>query len=190
MEIRLFNKQQILIKGKKSAVVVDGDDYGKIAKIGGKAWLLTEDGWNKWVKQSETVLINGPGEYEVGGIEIMGTKIGDDRTGYVVGMDGLTVFACKQLDEELSEKKIEKIGGVDIMIVGIDGELAAKKVLDLAKKMGANYLIPTSKEAESSSKMKAFLDEADCENQEWLESIKIEGELPEGMEVVCLKISA
>ena len=190
MEIRLHNKQQLLIKGKKSSVVVDGDEIGKIAKLGGKAWLITEDGWNKWQKQSETVLINGPGEYEVGGIEVLGTKIGENRTGYVIGMDGISVLVCKQLDEELTEKKIEKIGGIDMMVVGVDGELAAKKILEIAKKLGANYLVPTSNGGEESAKMKEFLDEADCENQEWQETLKIEGELPEGMEVVCLKVSA
>ena len=66
--------------------------------------------------------------------------------------------------------------------------MTPKETIDLAKKWGANYVMPVGYEDEID--LKKFLDGADAEGQEPLESLKINvDDLPEGTEVVILKES-
>jgi len=62
-------------------------------------------------------------------------------------------------------------------------------IVSLAKKWGANYLIPVGY-IEKDNNLVKFLDEVDAEGQEEIDFLKVEKEnLPDGMEVVVLKIN-
>ena len=82
----------------------------------------------------------------------------------------------------------EKINGIDVLIVNIDEcKIKGKMFLDLAKKWGANYLIPVGYKKDGDS-LKKFLDEVDEEGLEAVESLKIDRDnLPDGLEVIILQ---
>jgi hypothetical protein len=185
MEIKLIDGQKVFIKGKKESVIVNPD---KGEKQPARVWIFTKLK-DLIYENNDKVMVAGPGEYEVGGIDIMGTKIDNEGLFYTLNIDGIRVGLVDEMKEELTEKKMGKIGEVDVLIFRLgesDGKMA-KIIMALAKKMGANYVLPFGCSPQSES-LKSFLDETDNEGKEPLDSLKIDkDELPDGMEVVILK---
>ena len=101
-------------------------------------------------------------------------------------IDDFKVVVIGKLEQELSDKKIERVDEADILIVSLSENMDYKMFKDLAKKWGVNYLIPTSENKEILNK---FLDDADTEGLEAVESLKLEklDDLPDGLEVKLLK---
>jgi L-ascorbate metabolism protein UlaG (beta-lactamase superfamily) len=80
--------------------------------------------------KAERRLINGPGEYEVGGVFITGIATGSQKgkksaqrtnTLYVFDYDGLTVAHLGDLDHVPSQEEIEGMGAADIALVPVGG---------------------------------------------------------------------
>lgn len=183
MEITRINKNGIKIKANKETVWIDPPEK---EKINGRLVIKTT---NDQVRlEGETVVIAGPGEYEVGGLAVTGVNLGEGRTMYTLLADGIVIGILGEIKEELSDKKKEKISSVDVLIASINngGGLSGERFVDLAKKWGANILIPVGYEKGDDS-IKKFLDETDNESLEPIEIYKIDKDnLPEGSEVVCL----
>lgn len=98
-------------------------------------------------------------------------------------MDGVKIVTVDRIEEELSEKKKEKLEEADVLLIDID-----QKAAEIAKKSAANYVIPVGYSGSEDKNLKEFLDAFDKEGLESLEELKVEREsLPEGMEVVLLK---
>ncbi len=75
-------------------------------------------------------VITKPGEYEVGGISVFGTSAWHDaskgaergpNTIYTVLIDGLRVCHLGDLGHELTQKQVEAIGPVDVLLVPVGG---------------------------------------------------------------------
>jgi L-ascorbate metabolism protein UlaG (beta-lactamase superfamily) len=186
MEIKRLGKKSLLIKGKKESLLVNPENETKqVARI-----HLFSETKNIMTETDKAVVIAGPGEYEVGGIEITGIRTEDTGLFYIIDVDGVRIGLVSQLVEQLNDKKMERVGEVDVLLLDI-GEENGKKtkiILEMAKKLGANYVIPYGY-SEGSASLKSFLDETDNEGKEPVEALKVEKlELPEGMEVVLLKI--
>jgi L-ascorbate metabolism protein UlaG (beta-lactamase superfamily) len=76
-------------------------------------------------------VVNGPGEYEINEVSILGfASFHDDKKGklrgrntiYVFEMEGLRIAHLGDLGHKLSEKMIEKIGDIDILMIPVGGE--------------------------------------------------------------------
>ena len=187
MEIQYLDNFALLFRGKKEQVLVDGDSSLGV-KFDGRVVISTKNKWSYKKTNDNQVLIAGPGEYEVGGVEINGYSAGQTTTVYVVAVDGVSLGILGEPAEELSEKKIERIDALDVLFIPLTKESLPKlkAYLGLAKKWGANYLIPVAYESEVELKM--FLDQTDSEGQVPVDGLKVNrDELPEGVEVVVLK---
>lgn len=91
-----FAKDQFKIKGKTGSVLVGKD--------------LTIEGEKPFV-------INGAGEFEVGGISVIGLGEG----AYVVELDNFRI--CK-LTQKLTDKQLEDMGSIDIaLMTSLDPEI-------------------------------------------------------------------
>ncbi len=185
MEIKKIKDKTIGLIGKKEGIVVNPEGRGAEAAAGYRVALLTEKTEELPIYEGKTVWVAGPGEYEVGGIEIEGYRSGEG-TVYAVGIDRLRVGVIGKINEELTEKKVDKIDELDVLIFDVGLGISFKAVVALAKKLGVNYLMPLVGQGEE-GKLKEFLDEVDEEGRERAGSIKIDREeLPEGMEGVVL----
>lgn len=188
MEIKALGCHSALIKGKKEIILINpSEDYLKKDKSS-RIVVFTSEDFDGIGLMDNKVLIRGPGEYEVGGIEILGLAGGEGKTIYTINVDGISVLVLGQLDEVLSDKKVEKINSIDVLLapISIGDKSSFKLVKEWTKKWGVNYLIPMGDDKEMLNK---FLDEADEEGIEPLESLKVEKEnLPEGLELKLLKI--
>jgi hypothetical protein len=187
MEIKFLNQKTFYIKGKKEVVLVNPTNEDK-EKIPSRVIVFTNENFGGHDLEGDKVLMNGPGEYEVNGVEVNGVNGEDGNTVYKIGIDGFTLVIIGSLKQELNEKRREKIDEADILIAPtVIGETPSfKLVKEWSKKWGVNYLIPTS---EREVDMKAFLDASDNEGLEEIDSLKIEklDDLPDGLEIKLLK---
>lgn len=188
MEIKLLENQSIYFKGKKENVFVNSNEVNrKDSKYPSRIFLFTADKYDGMGFEEERILIRAPGEYEVGGIEINGYNTGNENTMYVFVIDGIKIVVLGELEEVLSDKRIEKIDSADVLLapVLIKDSPSGKSVLDWAKKWGVNYLIPISSDKD---KLDKFLDQVDQEGLEAIESLKVDkDDLPDGLEIKVLK---
>ena len=98
-------------------------------------------------------IIDGPGEYEIGGISIIGfptyhdNKNGAERgenTIYLLEAEGIRVLHLGDLGHVLSEKQVEAVGNVNILIlpVGNKYSLGAKEAVKVVNDIEPQIVIP------------------------------------------------
>lgn len=190
MEIKFLNKSTIFLKGKKESVLVDPTEKEIIDnKNNSRIIVYTNGDFNQTdLLNNEKIVIRGGGEYEIGGVEIMGINGENGNTVYRIVIDTFVVNVLGKINQELSPKRIEKIDSADILIAPtkIGDSCSYKLVKEWSKKWGVNYLIPMT---DGEEYLKKFLDEADEEGLETTESLKLDKkeDLPDGLEIKLLK---
>lgn len=88
MEIAIVNKTSLRIKGKTATFTVNPHEA-----TGANAALMLDDAIYL-LSTEETVVLQGPGEYEVGGVKITGTRA-DKGVYYSMNMEGLDIVVGK-----------------------------------------------------------------------------------------------
>lgn len=191
MEIKILENNSAYLKGKKENVLINPNkEMREDSKYSSRILLFTAEKYDGMGFTGDKILIRAPGEYEVGGVEINGYNSGNDNTLYVLNIDGIKIVFLGDLDEVLSDKRIEKIDSADVLMapVLIKDSSSAKLVLDWAKKWGVNYLIPMGYDDKDKTNLNTFLDKADQEGLEAIESLKVDkDDLPDGLELKVLK---
>ncbi len=150
------------------------------------------------------MVINGPGEYEIGGVFITGVQTNGNKkkseeqhnTLYVYDFDNLTVVHMGEVTRVPSQAEIETLGTVNIALVPIGDytSLNASKAAEVVSLLEPNIVIPMHYAVEG-SKMKLdplakFLKEMGLTQLETMESFKAANAsaLPEETKVVVLDI--
>lgn len=122
------------------------------------------------IRRTEPFVISGPGEYEIAGVFIYGIpsfhdgEAGAKRGGntiYVINMDGIRLAHLGDLGHRLSDRQLEEINGVDVLMipvggnytlspaeaVGVIGQIEPKIVVPMHYKIpGSNIEIATVEE--------------------------------------------
>ena len=169
MEITLLDKNSIRIKGKKTTLVVDP----KTKTVGDCVLILhdTDSGLASQVEGSRLV-VQGPGEYEVGGTKISALKRGEELL-YIITIDSVALCLAKS---DAMQKSQEAIQECSIAVFLADELIAESLVAAVSPKIAVVY---GEKALEST---KAFGKEIAPVNK-----IQISAEkLPEEMQVVVL----
>ncbi len=98
--------------------------------------------------------VEGPGEYEIKGIRIMGIssyhdkKEGQERglnTIYVIKVDGIKICHLGDMGQEkLTDKQLESIGSVDVLMIPVDGvsTMNAREAVKVVKQVDPIIVIP------------------------------------------------
>jgi hypothetical protein len=150
--------------------------------------------------------IEGPGEFEVGGVFITGIPMtepvnsgsGDKKkkanTLYLLDFDGLTITHLGDLAFIPTQKQIENLGTVDLALVPVGGgeSLAPAQAAEVISLIEPSIVIPmhykTGPETLAFGKVDRFLSEMGISNPEQLDSLKVrKSSLADGTEVVVLK---
>jgi len=96
VEIILLSKNSIKIKGKNASLVVD--PFIKMPKTNADAVVFLEnpkeEEHDPMRVEGHRVIINGPGEFEVGGIKIHGQK-SEGKFVYSITLDNINIFLGK-----------------------------------------------------------------------------------------------
>jgi L-ascorbate metabolism protein UlaG (beta-lactamase superfamily) len=164
------------------------------------------DGVSGPAKREEMFLISEEGEYEVGGVEVAAIKTFHDKNdGKDRGENLVMVIRCEEmvichlgdLGHPLSEKQIEGIGAVDVLLVPVGGEytIDAKEASDMITNMSPSIVVPMhykikgmNKEFEVLKEVSDFLDKTGLEVMtEGVDKMKIDARtLPENTKVAVL----
>ena len=93
--------------------------------------------------------INGPGEYELGGIRVRGVGIkgenGSARVAYSALFDGIRLGFVNGLDKPLSQEELEDMGEIDILFVDVEqSTLNIKEMTSFIKKVDPKIIMPTT----------------------------------------------
>lgn len=99
------------------------------------------------------IIINGPGEYEVKGVKIIGIpSYHDDSRGekrgtnviYRIEMDGLSIVHLGDLGHKLDDKDIELLDGIDILLIPVGGfyTINAQQASEIISKLEPEIVIP------------------------------------------------
>lgn len=188
MEIRNLNNKVLCLRNKKIAIFFepDGktmDDSKEPVKMAVYPRAVSAgDTYNK-----NYLCLFGPGEYEVGGVEVVGYKVGT-TTIYSFLIDGIVCCYIPGLTEALTEKKLDKLSSVDVLLYSLDSDnrLSSKDIVGLAKRIGANVVVPTNFDLDNPV-FRQLMDDVDKEDEEYKELYKVEkDDLPDGLEVVVL----
>lgn len=151
--------------------------------------------------EKESFIINGPGEYEVGGVFIKGFLSksnygGEERinTIYTINLEGITLCFFGAIgDEKISDKVKEQIDGVDIVVVPIggDGVLTPAQAQKLALQFEPKLIIPSHYgDVGEKDTLKKFLKEAGEEKAETVDKLTIKKKDLEGKEAEVVVISS
>lgn len=156
MEIKYFGHSFFRFKGKEIVFVTDPVDASLGLKIPSQAAdvvLFSSPSKielnkiiNETVSRQELFVIDSPGEYEVGGIFILGIA-GEKTNFYVITIDGLRLVFLGGLSGKLSNKQIEEFDGVDLLFLPVGDKenfLAPKPATEIINQLEPKIIIPMS----------------------------------------------
>lgn len=184
MEISRYGENSILVKGRKETVWFNPRKEDISKHNGTVRVVIFNDAETNFIglDNGEKVVIWGPGEYEVAGMEIWGARANGGGMIYILQMEGIKVGWLSTPEVELNDKKKEKLNECDVLVVPALGEI--KEIWEKTKSLGESYLVVTGLSADSQKKL---LDLADREDLLPVPVLTVEKEnLPEVTEVVLL----
>lgn len=160
MEITYLGHASFRIKGGKSIILTDPYDPSVVglkfpktaADIVTVSHAHQDHNASNLVKNPQKV-IQGPGEYEVAGISIIGiSSFHDDKKGVIRGKNTIYIFEIEDkriahlgdLGEVLTETSINDLGNIDILMIPVGGEftLGPKEAVDLVTALEPSIVIP------------------------------------------------
>jgi L-ascorbate metabolism protein UlaG (beta-lactamase superfamily) len=138
MEITSLGHASFKIRGKLTSIVTDpfaSDSTGLTFPRSVTADIVTvshdHDDHNNIAGVGETpFVIRGPGEYEIHGVSIIGFPTFHDNekgakrgrnTVFRIEVDGVSIVHAGDLGHELTSEDIERINGVDVLLLPVGG---------------------------------------------------------------------
>jgi hypothetical protein len=164
MDITYLGQNGFRIKGKSRTVILDGDNKSEV--------VIKSEEADKIFK------IDGPGEYETGGVSVIGIAH-ESKTIFVIEMENLRIAHFMKLEQKLSQEQVEEIGEIDILIMDLT------LGMELAKQIDPWVVIPVS---ENGDKMIDFLKQMGKPDLPAIPKYSVTFErLPEEMQVIVLE---
>lgn len=204
MEIKYYGANCVQINSKKVTVTIDDN----LASLGLKSIASADDialfTLDKNSQNPSRFLIEGPGEYEISEVSIMGIpaqahldESGKRATIYSVQMQGFSVGIIGHVHPNLSDEQLESLGIIDVLIIPVGGfgfTLDAAGAASLIRKIEPKIVIPTHY-ADSVINYKVpqadlgvFLNEFGVSEPERVDSLKLkESELGDKTRVVVIE---
>jgi L-ascorbate metabolism protein UlaG (beta-lactamase superfamily) len=163
MNIIWYGQSFFKIEGDKSVLVIDPfeNSYGlKMPRLAADVVTVSHDhhdhnniGAIRGTSESEPFVITGPGEYEVKGIFIQGVRaFHDNKEGaergenimYRYEIDGISLGHLGDLGHLLQNGQIEKMEGVDILMIPVGGAVTidAKLATEIISQIEPRIVIP------------------------------------------------
>lgn len=160
MDISWLGHASFKIKGKTAVIITDpyGEKTGlKFPKVEADIVTISHDHYDHSATEligGQPFVINGPGEYEVKGTNVVGiASFHDNKKGqergknilYNIRIDGVGVAHLGDLgQEELTSGQIETFGNVDILMIPVGGifTIDASAAVKIVSKLEPSIIIP------------------------------------------------
>lgn len=145
MDITFSDRNTIKISAKSANIVINPKGEAKADLL---LYTAPTD------SQSETRSFSSPGEYEVMGCMVDGVAIAEDNTAYSLVVDDIHVSYAIDLDGNLSDDQIERMDGVDILIISVKDD-KSEIMNKIITQIEPRVLIPLVEDAAELAKIKA-----------------------------------
>ncbi len=160
MDITYLGHSSFKLRGKTAAVITDPFDPTMVGLKFPKneADIVTvshdhEDHNKVDLVINTKMVISGAGEYEIMGVSVIGVETDHDASGggergkniiYVFEVDGVRIAHLGDLGHKLSDKIIEQLGDVDVLMIPVGGvyTIGPRDAVDIAKEFDCPYIIP------------------------------------------------
>jgi len=209
MEITWYGQSCFRLRSRGLSVVTDpyGPSTGlKLPRLTATVVTVShehEDHNNVEAVKGSPFVINGPGEYEVEGIFVIGVATWHDdkegrelgrNTAYLIEFEDLTICHLGDLGHVLSQEQVEQLSNIDVLMVPVGGRSTltgtrAAEVVGLLEPgivIPMHYRVPGLKaQIETANR---FLKEMAVENPERIDTLTVTaGSTPEETRVVLLE---
>lgn len=219
MDIKYLGHSSFKLKGKTMTVITDPFDSKMVgipyAKMVADVVSVSHQhpDHNDLSKVSatpgreEVFVVNRPGEYEVGGVGMMGIRTWhDDKEGaergenviFTFTIDGVIVCHLGDLGHSLSERQVELIGDIDVLLVPVGGgyTIGPSQAVQVIEALSPSIVVPmhykVSGMGDGFSELVTvdeFLEKAGYGGAKKEDKLSVtKGSLPEEMEVVVLSL--
>ena len=153
MEIEYRGANCVVIKGKKTTIVVDptSNVSAKESQKAENVILATQEKFTPL--DSSAFVIDMPGEYEYNDTSVRGIPVpthigegGQDATMYRVETDGVRIAVVGHTSAPIDEDDLENLGVIDIAIVPVGGggyTLDASDAATVIRQISPKVVIPT-----------------------------------------------
>ena len=160
MQINFLGHASFKIKTKTATVVTDpfpdsiGIKFPKTtAEIVSVSHTQHDDHDNIDAVDGVKKVLSGPGEYEISGVSVLGfpsyhdDKKGEERgknTIYVFEAEGFRIAHLGDLGHRLSEKELEELGDIDILMLPVGGvyTIGPKEAAEIVRNIEPNLILP------------------------------------------------
>jgi L-ascorbate metabolism protein UlaG (beta-lactamase superfamily) len=137
MEIQYLGQSCFKIKGKAASIITDPYKFkeSKVKLPSGEVHIVTVSSADidRDIKEIEgsPLELPGPGEYEVRGVRVLGISTAEKdvkNTVFIYDIDGVSVLHTGNLNRKLTDKEVEAMGDIDILIVPTDKDFVSEVV--------------------------------------------------------------
>lgn len=162
MEITWHGQSCFTVKAKEGTIAIDPfKNIGlKEPKIKADVCLVTHDHNDhnnialvEGINSRKPVVISGPGEYEVSGINIIGVKSKHDENEAKDTLNTIYVFKAEDIfvchlgdlgQKSLSDSQLESLNGIDVLMVPVGGTytIDGKEAAEVVNQIDPRIVIP------------------------------------------------
>jgi len=207
MDITYLGHSCFKLRGKSGVVVTDpfGDGVGiKIPKVSADVVTSSHDHFDHNAvdivrgtsTREQPFVINAPGEYEIQGISVFGFACERGKnTIYTVHVDDIVIAHLGDLSHELSQRQVDQINGVDVLLVPVGGvyTIDPQVAIKVIEQVEPIYVIPMhykvkgmAKDFDKLKSVEEFVKEAGVESKSQDKLSIQKSTLPEDREIVVL----
>jgi len=149
MNITYFGATCFRLQNSQISILIDPLETKtglKLPRMQNDMVLFTHDKDSKMSNQS--FVINCPGEYEIKGSFVYGIGVSsgkDGKTIYLIEVEGMKIAHLGNITSPtLSEKQLDKLDGVDILIVPVGGgnSLDSQKAIEIINSIDPRIVVP------------------------------------------------
>lgn len=149
MELTYHGLSCIRLRGREMTVVIDPPQTALPGLAKGTLGIIvrtegtTTDPAKLRPREGELQEVAGPGEFEIGGVGILGLAAGE-TTVMRVAVDDVRVVAAGRLRRQLTEEEIDSLGHVDVLVIPVGGgdALGAIEAAKLVNAVEPGIVVP------------------------------------------------
>jgi L-ascorbate metabolism protein UlaG (beta-lactamase superfamily) len=208
MEITWFGKSCFRLRGRGASVITDpfAPEAGyRLPRMAATLVTVSHDdaGHNHTrIVRDNPYVIQGPGEYEVGGMFVIGVAaFHDDRQGaergkntaYLIEFEEMAICHLGDLGHLPTQEQIEELDGIDILMVPVGGKevLTSARAAEVVNLLEPKLVIPMRYRIPDMDKDMAtvtrFLGEMNAKETEPQEALRVTAsQLPDDTQVAVL----
>ncbi len=192
MQINYLGELCFKIKTAKKTIVLDPfekNSHGFMSKTEADIVIFSSTSEKSLARITNVpFIIDGPGEYEIGGVFVLGIAFNKntdkETTIYTIKTEDLRICYLDNIKAKLTEKQLEEIGEVDILFIPPvnNNGLKTKEIAEIVNDIEPSLVLPVPNE-----NLKSFLDESGYENCRQEKKLIIKkSDLPQETQIILL----